>query len=101
MHRPIGCWRLNLRPSGRCRSTCHNTPSGKVILRLTDRALRPLAFFSRGGGIYPSTILGWFPSPPLRGREEPYSLSLAGSVRPQLHVLCLGGGGAVAANSAA
>src|SRR4029079_11955488 len=61
--RPIGCWRLNLNPSGRCRRTCHNMPSGKVMSRLSARARSTVSFLSLLGGNHPSTMLRMVPLP--------------------------------------
>src|SRR5205085_10118159 len=65
------------KPFGRCRSTCQRSPSGSVKFRLSARARRTVSFFSRRGGIYPSTMLRMVPLPICRWGGTPLVLIFA------------------------
>jgi hypothetical protein len=99
---PVGCWRRNFSPEGRCRSQCHRITSGSVILRRSWRALRVdlgLAFGEMSFSISPPPCSARSPSPRrARGGFIAPSPRAAASTRPRLQPAappcgCRGSGG--------
>src|SRR4051812_10987386 len=90
MQRPNGCCRLNLKPSGRDLRTCHKSPSGNVMSPQRSRLEHGCVLLTRQRHLPSTSSAG---SPPHHDGEEHHE---------QAHFDgCLGGGGAVAAYSAA